>query len=184
MMNFLYTRVSTSGQNDDRQQLEAGQFDEVFADKASGGTVARPELQRLLGKVRVGDTVTVLSIDRLARNVKDLLTLLDDFTSKGVKVHITQLGHTVDNSPMGKLIVTLLGAVAEMELAGIRERQAQGIAIAKEAGVYKGRTKVAATREKVAELMTQYPGMSNDELAKLAGCGVATVYRIKKELRE
>lgn len=183
-MNFLYTRVSTVGQNDDRQLLEAGQFDEVFADKSSGGTVDRPELTRLLDKVRAGDTVTVLSIDRLARNVKDLLTLLDDFTGKGVKVHITQLGHTVDDSPMGKLIVTLLGAVAEMELAGIRERQAQGIAIAKEKGVYQGRTKVAATREKVAELMQSYPDMSNDELAKLAGCGVATVYRIKKELRK
>lgn len=135
-----YKRVSTVDQNTARQ-LEGIQVDKCFEDKASGKDTDRPQLQAALEFVRDGDTLIVHSMDRLARNLTDLRAMVDKLTAKGVKVEFLKehLTFTGEDSPMSNLLLSMLGAVAEFERALIRERQREGIKIAKTAGVYKGR---------------------------------------------
>jgi DNA invertase Pin-like site-specific DNA recombinase len=121
--------------------LEGIQVDKCFEDKASGKDTDRPQLQAALEFVRDGDTLIVHSMDRLARNLTDLRAMVDKLTAKGVKVEFLKehLTFTGEDSPMSNLLLSMLGAVAEFERALIRERQREGIKIAKTAGVYKGR---------------------------------------------
>lgn len=137
-----YIRVSTFDQNPDRQ-LEGIEVDRVFTDHASGKDVVRPELDGLLRFVRTGDTVVVHSLDRLARNLDDLRRLVQQLTAQGVQVHFVkeQLTFTGEDSPMANLLLSMIGAFAEFERALIRERQREGIALAKQRGVYRGRKK-------------------------------------------
>lgn len=147
-----YRRVSTLDQNTARQ-LEGETLDRVFEDQLSGKDLNRPQLQALLHHVREGDTVVVHSLDRLGRNLVDLRTLIDGLTKRGVAVQFIKenLTFTGEDSPMANLLLSMLGAVAEFERALIRERQREGIAIAKVAGLYKGR-KPSLSLERVAEL--------------------------------
>jgi DNA invertase Pin-like site-specific DNA recombinase len=135
-----YKRVSSVDQNTSRQ-LEGVAVDDTFTDKASGKDVNRPELQAALKHLRKGDTLVVHSMDRLARNLGDLLKLVNDLTGKGVNVeflHPTPMTFTGGDSPLNKMLLAMLGAVAEFERAMILERQREGIAIAKAQGKYKG----------------------------------------------
>lgn len=143
-----YKRVSTVDQNTARQ-LEGVQVDKVFEDKASGKDTDRPQLQAALEFVRDGDTLVVHSMDRLARNLTDLRAMVDKLTAKGVKVEFLKehLTFTGEDSPMSNLLLSMLGAVAEFERALIRERQREGIKIAKQAGVYKGRKRSLSPAE-------------------------------------
>lgn len=135
-----YVRVSTVDQNPERQ-LEGIELDKRFIDYASGGTINRPQLDALLGYVRDDDTVMVHSLDRLARNVKDLRKVVDQLLAKKVSVHFVKEGiiFNGDQSPMSDLLLSIIGAIAEFEHAIILERLREGIAIAKKAGKYKGR---------------------------------------------
>ena len=139
-MRVGYIRVSSLGQNPDRQ-LEGIEVDRVFTDTVSGKSVDRPQLAALLGFVRVGDTVVVHSMDRLARNLDDLRRLVRELTGRGVQVQCVteQLTFTGEDAPMATLLLSVLGAFAEFERALIRERQAEGIALAKARGAYRGR---------------------------------------------
>lgn len=139
-MRVGYCRVSTAEQNTARQEvlLESLAVDRVFLDKCSGKNTDRPALKEMLAFVRDGDTVVVESISRLARNTKDLLSLIDKFTEQGVGF-ISQKESIDTSSPTGKFILTVFGAMAELEREYILQRQAEGIAIAKANGVYKGR---------------------------------------------
>lgn len=139
-MRVGYCRVSTAEQNTARQEvlLESLAVDRVFLDKCSGKNTDRPALKEMLAFVRDGDTVVVESISRLARNTKDLLSLIDKFTEQGVGF-ISQKESIDTSSPTGKFILTVFGAIAELEREYILQRQAEGIAIAKANGVYKGR---------------------------------------------
>ena len=139
-MKVGYCRVSTAEQNTARQEvlLESLAVDRVFLDKCSGKNTDRPALKEMLAFVRDGDTVVVESISRLARNTKDLLSLIDKFTEQGVGF-ISQKESIDTSSPTGKFILTVFGAMAELEREYILQRQAEGIAIAKANGVYKGR---------------------------------------------
>ena len=139
-MRVGYCRVSTAEQNTARQEvlLESLAVDRVFLDKCSGKNTDRPALKEMLAFVRDGDTVVVESISRLARNTKDLLSLIDKFTEQGVGF-ISQKESIDTSSPTGKFILTVFGAIAELERDYILQRQAEGIAIAKANGVYKGR---------------------------------------------
>jgi DNA invertase Pin-like site-specific DNA recombinase len=132
--------VSSVDQNTDRQ-LEGLELDKVFTDKASGKDTKRPQLQAALDYIREGDVLIVHSMDRLARNLDDLRKMVLDLTKKGVHVQFIKenLTFTGEDSPMSNLLLSLLGAVAEFERSMIRERQREGIALAKKAGVYKGR---------------------------------------------
>jgi DNA invertase Pin-like site-specific DNA recombinase len=135
-----YIRVSSVGQNPARQ-LDGVEVDRVFTDTVSGKSAARPQLQAMLAYVRDGDTVIVHSMGRLARNLDDLRRLVRELTGRGVAVQFIkeQLTFTAEDSPMATLLLSVLGAFAEFERALIRERQLEGIALAKARGAYTGR---------------------------------------------
>jgi len=183
MQNIGYIRVSTVDQKTDRQ-LDGIQLDRVFTDKCSGSTTERPQLEQLKAHVREGDIVHVHSIDRMARNLEDLLDLIRFFDNKGVQVQFKKENMTfggTENNPMQKLILSVMGSVAEFERAIILERQREGIEKAKQRGVYKGRKK-SVDRDKVLELHQQ--GVKKMQIAKKLGIGRATVYRILEEQAE
>ncbi len=137
-----YVRVSSLDQNQVRQ-LDGIKLDKVFTDKASGKDTNRPALNALLDFVREGDTVVVHSMDRLARNLDNLRYLVQLLTKKGIEVEFVKehLTFTGKDSPMAQLMLSVMGAFAEFERALIKERQREGIAIAKQKGFYKGRKK-------------------------------------------
>lgn len=140
-MKIGYVRVSTQEQNTIRQEklMESLNVDELFLDKASGKNAEqRPELQRMMDYVRKGDTVVVESISRFARNTRDLLELVEKLTAKEVEF-ISQKEAIDTTTPTGKFMLTVFGAVAELEREYILQRQQEGITIAKANGVYKGR---------------------------------------------
>lgn len=142
-MKIGYIRVSTAEQNTIRQEVLLAELDvdAVFMDKASGKNTDRPELKKMIAYVREGDTVIVESISRFARNTKDLLELMEQLTTK--KVAFISKKEAIDTTtPTGKFMLTIFGAVAELEREYILQRQAEGIAVAKEQGKYKGRKPV------------------------------------------
>lgn len=161
-----YVRVSTLDQNTIRQ-LDGEKLDRVFTDKASGKDQHRPELEALIGFVRDGDMVLVHSMDRLARNLDDLRAIVRRLTDKGVRVQFLKerLTFTGDDTAMATLMLSVMGAFAEFERALIRERQREGITLAKRKGVYKGRRK-ALTPEQAADLVSRAAG--GEAKAKLA----------------
>ena len=139
-MKIGYIRVSTEEQNTARQEILLRDLgvDELFIDKASGKNADRPELARMMNYVRRGDTVIVESISRFARNTRDLLDLVEQLTEKGVEF-VSQKEAIDTTTPTGKFMLTIFGAVAELEREYILQRQREGIAIAKTQGSYKGR---------------------------------------------
>src|SRR6476620_11170378 len=173
-----YVRVSTLDQNTERQ-LDGIELDRTFTDKASGKDTQRPQLTTALDYARDGDTFVVHSMDRLARNAEDLLRTVRELTGRGVTVefvknHLTFSGKA---DPMAKLMMTMLAAFGEFERDLIRERQREGIAIAKTKGVYKGRKK-ALTPEQAAELLQcAWSGMPKAELARSYGISRETLYQ-------
>ncbi len=139
-MKIGYIRISTTDQNTARQEvlmMELG-VEQVFIDRMSGKNTDRPELKRMMNFVREGDVVIVESISRFARNTKDLLELVDQLTEKQVEF-ISKKEAIDTTTPTGKFMLTVFGAVAELEREYILQRQKEGIAIAKQNGVYKGR---------------------------------------------
>ena len=182
-MRIGYVRVSSLDQNPDRQieDLKAQQAEKIFMDKVSGKNTDRPELQRMLSFIREGDTLIVHSLDRLARNLADLLTMVQDLTCRGVSVILLNERLTfeagADASPTSKLMLSMIGAFAEFERSMIRRRQAEGIALAKERGVYKGRPRSISdeTLETVNALVEQ--GVPLATAAKKVGISRSTVYR-------
>jgi len=140
-MKIGYIRVSTQEQNIIRQEVlmrELG-VDEVYIDRMSGKNTNRPELQRMMEYVRRGDTVIVESISRFARNTRDLLELVERLTEKGVEFVSKKEAIDTTTPTTGKFMLTVFGAVAELEREYILQRQREGIAIAKEQGKYTGR---------------------------------------------
>src|SRR5579863_10516653 len=147
-----YIRVSTIDQNE-VSQLEGVQVDKKFTDKASGKDMNRPQLRGALDYLRDGDVLVVHSMDRLARNLDDLRKIVTELTGRGIVVEFTKehLTFTAEDNAMSKLLLSVMGAFAEFERALIKERQREGIALAKQKGVYKGR-KPSLTPEQVAML--------------------------------
>ena len=139
-MKIGYIRVSTQEQNTIRQEalMEALGVDEVYIDRMSGKNTNRPELQKMMEYVRKGDTVIVESISRFARNTRDLLELVERLTAKGVEF-VSRKEAIDTTTPTGKFMLTVFGAVAELEREYILQRQREGIAIAREQGKYTGR---------------------------------------------
>jgi len=145
-MKIGYIRVSTQEQNTIRQEvmMEALGVDELYIDRASGKNAQRPELQKMMEYVRRGDTVIVESISRFARNTKDLLELVERLSTKGAEF-VSQKEAIDTTTPTGKFMLTIFGAVAELEREYILQRQREGIAIAKEQGKYTGRKPIQHT---------------------------------------
>ena len=177
-----YVRVSSYDQNPDRQ-LEHLDVDRVFTDKASGKDVERPQLQALLSYAREGDTVVVHSMDRLARNVDDLRRIVLSQTRRGVQMQFIKenLVFTGEESPMANLMLSVLGAVAQFERDLIKERQKEGIALAKQRGAYTGRKK-ALPSERIDELRLRAgTGEKKARLAREFGISRETLYQYLRQ---
>lgn len=173
-----YVRISSAGQNAERQ-LDGVELDKRFIDKASGKDTKRPQLQAALDYLRDGDVLAVHSMDRLARNLDDLRKIVMDLTGRGVTVEFEKerLTFTSEDNAMSKLLLSVMGAFAEFERSLIRERQREGIALAKKAGVYKGR-KPSLTPERAKELqMRVETGGKRAALAREFGISRETLYK-------
>lgn len=153
-----YVRVSTTDQNTERQ-LDGVSLDKTFTDKASGKDTNRPALQECLEYLRAGDVLHIHSMDRLARNLMDLQRMVECLTERGVVVefHKEHLTFTNDTSPMSRLMLQIMGAVAEFERSLIRERQREGIDKAKQEGRHLGR-RWAMSLEDVREARSMIEG--------------------------
>jgi DNA invertase Pin-like site-specific DNA recombinase len=178
-----YIRVSTIDQNTSRQeeQLAGFELDETFTDKASGKDTARPQLQAALKHLRKGDTLIVHSMDRLARNLDDLRAIVKGLTDRGVAVQFVKesITFTGEDSPMSKLMLSVMGAFAEFERELIKERQREGIALAKTKGVYTGR-KPALTDDQINALVAKDKANGHKQrsaLAKEYGLSRETLYK-------
>lgn len=145
-MKVAYVRVSTILQNEARQLalLESESYERIFMDKVSGGDMkARPALQEMLNFVREGDSIVCHSIDRMARNHKDLFQILNICKEKGVKVHFIKENLDTSQGVVAEMIISILGFIAQMELERIKERQREGIEISRAQGLTKwGRPRV------------------------------------------
>ena len=143
-MRVAYVRVSTEEQNEARQieAIKTHSIEKWFAEKISGKSIDRPQLQAMLDYVREGDTVYIHDFSRLARSTKNLLEIVEHLQNKGV--HLVSNKENLDTgTPTGKLMLTMIAAINEFERQNLLDRQREGIAIAKRDGVYKGRKKVA-----------------------------------------
>jgi len=172
-----YVRVSTAEQNTGRQ-LEGVEVDKTFTEKASGKDVERPQLKAALDYLREGDVFVIHSMDRLARNLDDLRRIVASLTERGVQVCFIKeaLTFTGDDSAMSKLLLNIMGSFAEFERSLLRERQREGIELAKKAGVYKGRKK-SLTPERVRHLKTRaLAGEQKAALAREFGISRETLY--------
>jgi DNA invertase Pin-like site-specific DNA recombinase len=176
-----YARVSSVGQSLDVQleQLKVAGCDKVFAEKITGTTIkGRDQLALALDYVREGDVLVVTRMDRLSRSLTDLKLTVDQLTAKGVGFRALQQTGIDTTRPEGKLMLAMLGAFAEFEADIRKERQLEGIAKAKEAGVYKGRrpsVPVSEVRRLAAE------GIGPTGIGKRLGIGRASVYRALAE---
>ena len=181
-MKIGYIRVSTEEQNTARQEVllrELG-VDEVFIDKASGKNADRPELTRMMEYVRRGDTVIVESISRFARNTRDLLDLVEQLTAK--QVEFVSRKEAIDTTtPTGKFMLTVFGAVAELEREYILQRQREGIAIAKANGVYKGRRSLQPPEFEKVTAKWRNGQITAAEAMRQLGMSKSTFYRRVKE---
>lgn len=185
-MKYGYVRVSTVDQNTDRQ-LSEQILDQVFTDKASGKNTERPQLKKLLSVVSAGDTVYVHSMDRLARNLSDLQSLVEEINGKGATIIFVKESLTFEadkeKQPLATLLLQLLGAVAQFERSLILERQREGIAKAKKRGVYKGRKPID---NKLLEDAAKAVGkdLSVTRAAKAFGVGKTTLYKFINSAKE
>lgn len=196
-MNILYTRISTVTQKNDRQAKNSKDFDYVVNDKCSGATPFFEReggklIEKMISKNQISK-ISVHQIDRLGRNLIDILNTIAYFNKKGICVHFIQQGIKTLNddgteNPISKMIISVLGVVAEMERNIIKERQAEGVAIAKAKGVYKGRAK--GTKESNLDFLNKpkvktaldylNKGMKGVEVQKLTGLHPNTISKIKK----
>ena len=185
-MKIGYIRVSTEEQNTARQEVllrELG-VDEVFIDKASGKNADRPELTRMMNYVRRGDTVIVESISRFARNTRDLLDLLERLTEK--QVEFVSRKKAIDTTtPTGKFMLTVFGALAQLERDCIRQRTEEGRRIAMQEGRITGRPKVQVDKKQFLQVCVKWRAheITAVEAQRLTGLTSSTFYRHVKEMK-
>ena len=183
-MKIGYVRVSTQEQNETRQValLEEYGAEKLYIEKASGKNVNREALQEMLSFVRSGDTVIVESISRIARNVRDLLEIVARLTEKGVE--FISLKENIDTTtPQGRFMLTVFGALAELERESILERQREGIAIAKAEGKYKGRKSIEIDEQQFRSVCKQWRDgdITATQAMRRIGLKPNTFYRRVKE---
>ena len=186
-MNIGYIRVSTIEQNPDRQysDLKKYKIDKFFEEHASGKNTERPVLNEMLNFIREGDTLFIESFSRLARNTADLLNIIETLKNKNVKI-ISQKENLDTGSPTGKMMITMIGAIATFERELILERQKEGIAIAKAAGKYKGRKKILppANFETLYSLYLNRQIPTKKEFAKKCNVSLPVPERFIKEFNQ
>ena len=183
-MKVGYVRCSTDEQNPARQQemLKEKGCEKVFSDMLSGKDRNRPGLEEMLRFVREGDTVYVESISRLARSTRDLLNIIDELNEKGVSF-VSQKESIDTNTPQGKFMLTVFAAMAELERDQIKQRQAEGIAIAKAEGKYKGRIPKEYDKYEFEQLYKQWKAgdITQQYMCKKLHMSRTTLYRIIKK---
>lgn len=183
-MRVGYVRVSSIDQSLERQ-LDGLDVEKVFQDKASGKSTNRPGLTECMDFLRSGDTLVVHSIDRLARNLFDLQAIVQKLTGKGVGIHFKKESLTFaasgEGSPMDKMLLHILGAFAEFERAMIRERQREGISVAKKQGRRLGRPAALTAEQKDALVTRCKAGEQKAALAKEYGISRTLLYQILQE---
>jgi DNA invertase Pin-like site-specific DNA recombinase len=198
MSKVKYVRVSTIEQNIGRQETNAKDFSKIYADKTSGSIQfsERKEAKKLLSDIESGTgfitEIHVSSIDRLGRNIIDILTMVEYFNEKEIKLYVENIGmfSLIDNkpNPSFKMIISVLGNVAEMERISMLERQRQGIELAKVNGTYKGR--LYGTKISDSDFLLKYKvvvkelkkGESLRRASKIGGCSLGTAQKIQKLL--
>lgn len=183
-MKVGYIRCSTEEQNEARQvrMMEEQGTEQNFIDKASGKNTDRPEFHKMMAFVRSGDTVIVESISRIARNTRDLLAIVAELTGKGVE--FVSIKESIDTTtPQGRFMLTVFGALAELERENILERQREGIAIAKEQGKYRGRKPQDVDPEKLREVCARWRAGEITATAAMKELGLKanTFYRRVKD---
>ena len=181
-MNIGYARTSTTeqiaGLEAQLNELKSACCEKIFNEQISSSVIKRPELQAAMDFVRDGDVLIITKIDRLARSVTDLLSIIQQLKKKKVEVRILNLGMDTQ-TPTGKLMLTVLAAVAQFEREIMLERQREGVAKAKAEGKYKGRKPISMDKQQeVRDLIAH--GASKVSVAKKLKLGEATVYRILK----
>lgn len=184
-MRVGYVRCSTLEQNEARQlkMMEEQKVERVFVDKASGKNADRKAFKETMAFVRVGDTLIVESVSRIARNTRDLLTIISNLTDKGVE--FVSLKENIDTTtPHGRFMLTVFGALAELERESILERQREGIEIAKAEGKYKGRKPVAIDEAKFRAVCARWRAGEITATAAMKEVGLKpnTFYRRAKTL--
>jgi DNA invertase Pin-like site-specific DNA recombinase len=180
-MNFAYKRVSTKTQNLDRQ-LHGLEFDREFVEKISGKDTNRPELQALLGVLREDDEVHVHELSRLARNTKDLLNVVEEVLNSGASIHFHKENLFFlageKHMPIQDLMLSLLGSIAQFERDLLLERQREGISLAKQRGVYKGKQSKFSDDD-IADIKEQFRHAKNkSKLAKKLGISRGYLYQL------
>lgn len=187
MTSYVYARVSTESQNLKPQveylctkyEISA---DNLFAENFTGKSTDRPSFNKLRKIVKSGDSIVVQDLSRLGRNTTEVLNFINEMSDKEVSLVVDDLGRVDVTSATGKMVVTTLAAVATMQREQILEKQAIGIAKAKEEGKFKGRQqspKTVSKCEKAIKYINQ--GLSKEDAARAAGVGVATLYRYLKQ---
>ena len=184
---FGYKRVSTIDQNTDRQLVGIDiEENNMFIDKCSGKSAHRPQLEECLKRIREGDTLYVHSIDRLARNLQDLLNIIEKVNANKATIVFIKENLTFGcgkNSDMQRFQLQILGAVAQFERSMILERQREGIAIAKKEGKYKGR-KPSLSAEQIEQAKALVAaGQNKSKIARLLGVSRTTLYAVLKEAK-
>jgi len=175
---FGYARVSTETQNLDRQidQLQKYGVSEIFNEKMTGTKRDRPELTELLNRMTAGDTVVIESLSRLGRSTKDLIELTETFHSKGV--HLVSLKESIDtNTSTGKLLFTLMSAIAQFERDTIADRTREGLKSARARGRTGGRPKINADIVKKAVMLYNSQQYTVSEIEEMTGVKKSTLYR-------
>lgn len=179
MATIGYARVSTTGQSLDAQLNALSNCDKIFQEKISGAKDDRPQLQLMLEFVREGDSVVVTKLDRLARNTRHLLEIAELLSHKKVALKIQNLG--IDTgTPTGKLMLTMVGAIATFERELMLERQAEGIALAKQKGHYKGRAATAMAKSAEVLHLTEQK-LPKAEIARTLKISISSVQRILRQ---
>ena len=184
-MRVFYVRCSTIEQNEARQlkMAEEQNAEKVFVDKASGKNTDRAAFKEMMAFVRAGDTVVVESISRIARNTRDLLSIVSELTEKGVE--FVSLKENIDTTtPQGRFMLTVFGALAELERENILERQRDGIEIAKSEGKYKGRKPIDYDEAQMKAHCKRWRAGENTATAAMKELGLKpnTLYRRGKEM--
>jgi DNA invertase Pin-like site-specific DNA recombinase len=183
-MNIGYARTSTADQlagfEAQIKELEAANCEKIYSEQISSIAV-RPQLQAAIDFAREGDRFVVTKIDRLARSVSDLLTIIQVLEHKKVGIRILNLGMDTE-TPTGKLMLTVLAGVAQFEREIMLERQREGVAKAKAAGKYKGRKPIGSDLQQETLSLVK-KGASKSSVARQLGIGEATVYRILKKAK-
>ena len=185
-MTKYYVRVSTAEQKIDRQLIAFDEADIIYVDKMSGKNRERPQLQKMLENLQAGDEVVVKSLDRLSRSTKDMLEIVEIIKNKGATLKILDMKFDT-SSVLGEFFLTVLSAIAQLELKTIKERTMEGIALAKAEGKFKGRKKGAIKLKGDALNRFIYfckLGMSKTKLAEEFGVPRCTIYRWIKILKE